>query len=441
MKKWFKFFCLSFFSDKTSKEAQKRGYTNVFLGLILSFVFLWIGYVGAEMLPFGVHYNASTDFHDTVRSAFANPDLNKRISVDIEDSVIKVKRQGGEYAEELLVNTFENEEDRQNYSVNGYDIVVDSRPADALAEFEVYYLSNDGKNMQISYEDYLNLSDVAKLNFDFILKYTGKELRLTDELVEGYVAYLKALGGDAAQQTDNFTRELVDEKITKSEYNRSIYKLYFTNYYPEITDYESSSEVPLLRNAYYHNYMKQGSDKYLFVFSDYMVGSFETKSGIQHSFYGFYNNLDNGILVSDDMGQDQANRAVDSFVKKSYNATASLSFYTYAMNIFSLIPFIALMPMVVTLLAYSLLKLRGVESIASLGGTFKIVGSYVWFSSVVSAVLTVVASFLTSSTLLSVLPLLIVFITLAIRSIIFAINEIKSHMIQLELQEAAKTEV
>ena len=440
MKKWFKFFCLSFFSDKTSKEAQKRGYTNVFLGLILSFVFLWIGYVGAEMLPFGAHYNSSTDFRDTVRSVFANPDVNKRIFVDVQDSVIKVKRQGGEYAEELLVNTFDSEEDRQNYSVNGYNIVIDSRPADALAEFEVYYISNDGRNIQISYDEYLGLSDVAKLNFDLVLKYTGKELLLTDELVEGYAEYLKTLGGEAAQESDRITSDLTEGKITKNEYNRSIYKLYFTNYYPAITDYETSSEVPLLRNSYYHNYMKQGFDKYLFVFSDYMVGSFETKSGIQHSFYGFYNNLDNGILVSDDMGQDQANRAVDSFVKKSYNATASLSFYTYAMNIFSLIPFIALMPMVVTLLAYSLLKLRGVDGIASLGGAFKIVGSYSWFSAVAAAVMSVIGSFFLSPNILAVLPLLLFFITLAVRAIIFAVNEAKSYINQSKQQETVHTE-
>ena len=53
MKKWFKFFGLGFFSNKASREAARHGYTNVFLGFMLAIVFLWSGFVGGEMLPFG----------------------------------------------------------------------------------------------------------------------------------------------------------------------------------------------------------------------------------------------------------------------------------------------------------------------------------------------------------------------------------------------------
>ena len=440
MKKWLNFFCLSFFSDKTSKEGAKRGYTNVFLGLILAFAFLWAGYVGSEMLPFGVHYKSSKDFGATVRAVFANSDVNKRIFVDVHDSTISVKKYGGEYVEDVLVNTFENETDKQNYSVNGYHIVVDSRGADALAEVEAYCVSNDGKGTVISYQDYLTLSEVARLNFDFKLEYTGKELELSCEFVQSCVKYLSDIGGETSQESDKLSGELSEGKITKDEYNRSIYKLYFTNYYPEITEYETSSEVPLLRNYYYHKYIKQGYDKYLFIFDDYMVGSFQAKNGAKYTFYGFYDKVENGTLVSENATQDEAYKSVDSFIKKAYNATASLSLYTYAMNVFSLIPFIALMPMVVTLLAYSILKLKGVESITSLGSAFKIVGSYVWVSAAGAAVLTVISSFFLPPGMLAVMPLLLLFITLAIRSIIFAINETKAHFKTLE-QEIAQTEV
>ena len=50
MKKWLQFFTFSFFSHKTSKEAAHRGYTNLFLGLLLSFAFLW-GFLIALLLP------------------------------------------------------------------------------------------------------------------------------------------------------------------------------------------------------------------------------------------------------------------------------------------------------------------------------------------------------------------------------------------------------
>ena len=430
MKKWFRFFGLSFFCDKISKEGAKRGYTNVLVGLVLAFVFLWGGFVGADMLPFAAHYNNSSDFQETVYAALANPDIDKRIVIEVADGRLKMKNHGGEFTDELLVNTFENESDRQNYSVNGYNIVIDFRPADALAEVEAYCISNDGNNTEITYEDYLTLSDVARLNFEFRLRYTGNELELTDSLIIEYENYLDGLGGEAKAAVEKLGGDLADNTITKAEYDRAIYEIYFTNYYPDITDYESTSKVPLLRNYYYHQYIKAGECKYLFVFDDYFAGSFKTKGGITHSFYGFYTNLEDGALVADDATQKEAFRAVDEFIKDSYKAVTPLTLYAHAMNVFSFIPFIALMPMVVTLLAYSILKLRGVESITSLGSMFKIIGSYIWISAVISAVLTVIISFFAQPNILTVLPLMLFFITLAVRSVVFAVAEGTSYLKQ-----------
>ncbi len=441
MKKWFKFFCFSFFSDKISKEGAKRGYTNVFIGLILALAFLWAGFIGGDMLPFPAHYNNSPDFQSTVRAVLANPDLQQRISVKIEENLLKAKKHGGEYTEALLVNTFENDTDKRNYSVNGYNVVIDTRPADTLAEVEAYLVSNDGQNLIISYEEYLSLSAVTKLKFDFKLKYTGRALELDDELVENYRVYVDGLSSENKLETENLAKDLAQNKITKNEYNRAIYQLYFTNYYPEITAYESSSKVPLLRNYYYHQYIKDGTGKYLFVFDDYMTGSFETDSGIVFSFYGFYEGVENGVLVEDGFKQAGANGMADNFIKKSFNSIAPLSLYAYAMNIFSLIPFIALMPLVVTLLAYSILKLRGVESITSFGAMFKILGSYVWFSGVISAVLTLISSFFVPRNIITALPLSLFFIALAVRSIIFVVGEAKSYIKQSEQQETVQTEV
>ena len=441
MKKWFRFFCLSFFSDKISKEGAKRGYTNVFIGLLLAFVFLWAGFIGGEMLPFTAHYNNSTDFAATVRSVLANPDLSKRISVEIGDSLLKAKKQGGDYNEGVLVNTYEKDADRQNYSVNGYNVVIDSRPADALAEIEAYCISNDGQELKTPYEEYLTLSAVAKLNFEFKLRYTGNELILDDETVENYRAYLDGLGDESKVEIEKLSSDLAESKITKDEYNRAVYELYFVNYYPEITDYESSSKVPLLRNYYYHNYIKIGECKYLFIFDDYLAGSFETDGGINLSFYGFYGDLENGVLVVDEMDQAEANGAADGFIKKSFGSILPLSLYAYAMNVFSLIPFIALMPLVITLLAYSILRLRGIESITSFGGVFKIISSYVWFSAVIAAVITVIASFFVQPSVISTLPLVLFFIALGVRSMIFAVREAKAYIKQSEEQQAVQTEV
>lgn len=392
------------------------------------------------MLPFSAHYNNSSDFQATVRSVFANSNLDKRIGVEIQENILKAKKHNGEYTEDLLVNTFENDIDKQNYSVNGYNVVVDSRPADTLAEIEAYCISNEGQNLIISYEEYLALDTVTKLKFDFKLRYTGNALELDDDSIEGYRAYVDSLNSENKLTTESLANELAENKITKNEYDRAIYELYFTNYYPEITAYESTSKVPLLRNYYYHQYIKEGIDKYLFIFDDYMAGSFETDSGIDLSFYGFYNNVENGVLIAEGSDQANANAKADNLIKKSYNSIAFLSLYAYAMNVFSLIPFIALMPMVVALLAYSILKLRGVESISSLGAVFKIVGSYLWFSGAISAVLTVIFAFFVQRNIIGALPLVLFFAVLVIRSIIFVLNETKLYTKQLEQQEVERTE-
>ena len=427
MKKWFKFFSLSFFSDKISKETSRRGYTNVFLGFVLTLAFLLSGFVGGEMLPFGVKYDKAPDFSRVAELTLANSDSDKRITVEIRDGALVASKGGRDFSQALLVNTIENETDRQSYSAGGYEVVVDTRPADTFAEVEAYCVSNDGQELVITYEEYLTLSTVARLNFDFKLRYTGEALELNREAVEAYCTYLKALNADSKLRLEAIDKELADGNISDEEYNRDVYLLYFESYYPEISEYESSSKAPLLRNYYYHEYISKGESKYLFIFDDYMACSFETEGGECISFYGFYTGLEDGAVIPDGVDGEEARVAVDSFIKDSFRAVLPLTLYAYAMNIFALIPFIALMPLVVTLLAYSIMKLCGIESVRSFGDMFKIIGSYIWFSGLISVVLTLIMSFIVPRSIVAALPTALFFTALAIRSVIFSVNEIRSY--------------
>ncbi len=393
------------------------------------------------MLPFGSHYKNAPDLRGSVYKVFANADSEKRVIAKIEDGDLKVKRQGGEYGDILLINTLENDTDKENYSSGGFHIVVDNRPADTLAEIEAYCISNDGKETVISYEDYLALSEVARLNFDFKIRYTGKALELSDESVFGYVEYLSALGDESRNRIEKIANDFLDEKITKSEYNREIYKLYFTNYYPEIKEYESTSEVPLFRNYYYHQYISQGITNYLFIFDDYMAGSFETKGGLDVQFYGFYKGLEDGEIVPVEASLKEREKSVDGFVKGSFNSNWFLNVYAHTMNIISLMPFIALMLMVATLLSYSILKLWGTESISSLGAMFKIIGSFQWFSGLTAAVFALIMGFLVNRGMITALSLVAFFVVLVIRSMIFITQENKLYTKQSEKQVAEQTEV
>ena len=102
---------------------------------------------------------------------------------------------------------------------------------------------------------------------------------------------------------------------------------------------------------------------------------------------------------------------------------------------------LALMLLVATLLAYSILKLRSVESINTLGAMFKIVGSFTWASGAISTFLTVIISFFIGRSVINILPLALFFVVLMIRSIIFVINESKLYLKQLGQQEAEQMEV
>ena len=140
MKKWFKFFGTGFFSHRAATEAARRGYTNVFLGFVLALIFLWGGFVGADMLPFGAQYHASPDFVATAHAVLA--DADRRIDAEIQDGTLVAVGTDGEYTAGLLVNTLENEADKQKYSSGGYNLVVDLRPASTPAEVVAYCLSS-----------------------------------------------------------------------------------------------------------------------------------------------------------------------------------------------------------------------------------------------------------------------------------------------------------
>ena len=440
MKKWFRFFSLSFFSHSISKEAARRGYTNVFLGFVMALALLWSALVGGHMLPFGAHYKSSPDFKATAYAVLANADGDKRIDAEILNGNLKLKRHGGEYAEGVLINTLESESDRQTYSVGGYEVIVDSRPADTVAEVEAYCLANDGTGKEISYEDYLTLSEVARLNFDFKIRYTKNALVLDDESVAAYKTYVDGLGAESKAATEKLASELLSGSITKAEYQRGIYELYFTSYYPAITAYESTSKLPLLRNYYYHEYISKGLSNYLFIFDDYMTGSFCTSGGIDVSFYGFYSGLENGQVVAENADAAQAKRLVDGFIKASFDANLILNAYAYLTNTVSIMPVLALMLMVAALLAHSILRLRGAEGIRTLGATFKIIGSFSWFSGVAAAALSIILSFLVNRNFIGVLPPALFFAVLVVRTVIFIIKEDKLHKEQLERQKSEQTE-
>ena len=194
----------------------------------------------------------------------------------------------------------------------------------------------------------------------------------------------------------------------------------------KITTYESTSKVPLLRNYYFHEIIDGGENRFLMLFDDCLVGSFATDNNIEVFFYGFYNSVENGKLIEGYFDASTKINAVDNLIKKSYSATADLSAYVYVMNTIRIFPMIALMVIVVTMLTHSILALNGVKTCKTFGSTIKVIGSFLWFSGVVAAILTIITAFFVQRGLITVVTIISLFLALLVRAIFFIISEIKN---------------
>lgn len=398
MKGWLKFFGLSFFSDKISKQAVKRGYLNVALGAVLALVFLFCGLLAADLLPFSTHYKNSSSFSAFVRKAVVSDKLNLQVNE-------------GKLAAGCIADTFSDAADAAAYGLNGYNLVVDTRPADAFDDFEAYYLSNDGKEQKITLEEYATLSDVAKRNFDFKIRYTADELVLTDGLTAEHEAYLTGINSEAFSELRKKQGEL-----SRKEYQKQVYNLYVKAYYPDLSAYESTGSAPLLRNYYYHNYVNGGAEKYLFIFDDSCAGSFATDAGLKVAFYGFYKNFPDGATFS-------TVQEADGFIINAFRATASFSVYVYLMNMLRLLPFIALLPLLLAVIAYCVLRILKSTLCKGFGGSIKIIGSYLFAGSLLSAFITFICGYFIPRSSLTIAALLIFFLILFIRTAVFLIIE------------------
>ena len=423
---WVKFFFLSFFSNKRAKEGIKKGFSNLFLSLIIALVFICLGVIGADTMPFSAHYDSSTGFKSVVQNAFAGG----KITVMIENGKLRSPQNGND-GKGLVVDTFNRASDKEIYSANGYDLVVDTRASDTLAKVEAYCVSTADENQIISYEEYLTLNEVSRLNFEFRLRYTGEELTLTSDMVDGFKSYLDG-NADYAQKAKDIADKFTSGEITKQAYDREIYGLFFQAYYPSITKYESNSKVPLLRNYYFHELINKGKNRFLMTFDDCLVGSFVTDSGIEVFFYGFYSKANSGKLIASDMSEIERINAVDSFIKKSFMATQDLSVYIYVMNTIRLIPIIALMVVVVTMLMHSVLSLYGVETCPSFGSSAKVVGSFLWFSGVITALITIIIAFFTPRGIITTVSIISFFTVMLVRVTIFVIDEVKKRKAQIK---------
>lgn len=384
MKNWFKTFGLSFFSDRIAGEAAKYGFAIIFLSLLLSFVFFMTGYYAADVVPFSTHYGNAQSYRQFIDGAFTDGG----ISFSIVD---------GKAVSEYKVNTYAAEEDGQKYAANGYNLIVDTRPSDTLIEFTQVAVRDEA---ELDYETYLGLSDTDKRNYKLETRYSDKELELTDEAVSTYAAYL-ADNEDAKERYEALDKNAAD-------YGKQVYYMYVKYYYSSVGSVYGSSKAPALRDYYYNNYVTNGNSCYLYLFGDMIAGSFKTDKGVPVVFGGYFTKCGDGEVKN-----------VHSFIKDVYYDTAGYTFTSYFVSAMSQLPMLIFIPLLIGLIMWAAGKAVKNGWVKSFSGCYKIVGSFVWFAALLTALITFVCGFFTVARRLYALMPVMFLAVLVIRTVVY----------------------
>lgn len=388
MKNWFKTFGLSFFSDRIAGEAAKYGFAIIFLSLLLSFVFFMTGYYAADVVPFSTHYGNAQSYKQFIDCAFTDGDISFSIV-------------NGKAVSENKVNTYAVEEDGEKYAANGYNLIVDTRPSDTLIEFTQIAVRGE---TELDYETYLGLTDTDKQNYKLETRYSDKELELTDETVSAYAAYL-ADNDDAKERYEALDKNSAD-------YGKQVYYLYVKYYYTSVSSVYGSSKAPVLRDYYYNNYVANGNSCYLYLFGDMIAGSFKTDKNVPVVFGGYFTKCGDGEVKN-----------MHSFIKDVYYDTAGYTFSSYFVGAMSQLPLLIFIPLLTGLIMWAAGKAVKNGWVKSFSGCYKIVGSFVWFAALATALITFICGFFTAARRLYALMPVIFLAALVIRTVVYCTVE------------------
>ena len=423
-----KAFAFGFFSDKQAEKAAKGGFGLFFINIIIAVALILLGNVLAETVSFYPRYEGATTLKATVDNLFEPQNSENAIRLFVDaNKYVTAKRGGGEYAQELLVNTFSFEEDRAAYSADGFNIVVDTRDASLYDDFEAYYESKDGDGLTITNEEYSALSEAAKKGFAFKVRYTLNAVDTSDVKTEERETYLSENGKEQALK--ELKEKLSSGEIDELLYKNKVWALYANALYPELATLGIKSDAPLLRNYYYETYTLKGQTDYLFVFNDSIVGCFKTASGQVEEFYGFYENFSSGEITKS-----------EGFIKTAYSSSVYLSRYVAFMNVMRFLPVYLVMPIVAALIAYLIIKIGEREKARKFLEVFGIISTYIAWSALFAAMATFALSFVISRKVIFATISVSFFVVLTIRSTVWFITDILKRKKEAENEERTDIE-
>ncbi len=391
---WLKYYFLGFFSDRLSKESSERSALNMLLSLLMTLLLLSGGLAVGHSASFGSLYSGATQFREFLYSAFASEDGAARIGLKVAGGKLSAEIPDGD-----SVNGFAGDD---GYSVNGYKLVVDTRPA-ATTYDDFTFLCKDAGGNEISYEEYRNLADEEKQKSSATVVYSGKTLDTSLKKDE----YTKWLGRVSDSLDGEYDEEIAAEyaalnekysagETDETEYCAALYILYAKSYYPSFSGVESYGEAPTLRTYYLGADTIDGEDRYIILLDNICLCSFGCAKGFTVSFGSYYTANGDKIISSDQMTSAEIKTAVDCFIKQSFSGSFGINFFIYMINFVKYIIMVVLMLAVSGILLYLICRALKLDTVKGIFGGVKTVGSFMFIDAVLCFVVAVILSFMYS---------------------------------------------
>lgn len=406
MKEWSKSFFGSFFRNKIAADVTRRSFWQSILSFVLAIVVLFLTSVAGVFASFPIHFKRSASFRSFVYGVFGGVEL--QIRGGLAASI--VSGDGG-----TVINTYQNDGDKSAYSVNGYNLIIDTRPvSDTFNDFSVLCERTSDKSA-IAYDEYKLLPSADKSGYKLSIVYGENELVLTEEKIEDYCGYLSLYAtGETLQKYNALCRD----GVSSSEYPE-LYRLYFNTYYPDFADYDEFGVAPTMRSSYINKYLSADESgnaysNYLILLQDVVFASWRADNGTLQTLSGFYSKKD--ITLS-----NPSQAEVDGFFTEIFNANANIVVINYLINYLFASMALTAAWLLLSLILSAVGWISKKALLRSYGGSLKTVGSFSLFSALIAAAASFVCGFFLSKTQCFIISLSVFCATLLVRSILFAV--------------------
>ncbi|MCM1295429.1 MAG: hypothetical protein NC311_07785 [Muribaculaceae bacterium] len=423
---WLKYFFGNFFSHRLAEEGRERRFGNSLLSLLFAALIIYTALVGGYFASFSSFYSGAESYKEFLYGVFANENAD-RLNIKISGGAATSSKGEEEFKKQFTVNTFENSADAERYSVNGYQLLIDTRDAKTnYNDFDCYYIKGEEKK---SREEYFALSEEERKGYSCKTEYTAKSLTVDAAKAEECRAWL--LSDDCASAAAKSQCEALSEggAVPESNYN-AVYELWVKYYYLDIAG-ESFGNAPTMRTYYFTQYLsadnsgKMKYDKFMIVLSDVLITYFYGSHGVLCGISGYVDGL-SGHSMTRSVDATAAKKEVDSFILAANDASSGVIAANYFMNLFSMLLIVVLAWLILSLamnLTASATKCATMRGFAS---CMRITGGFFLISSLFAFAFIFIASFFLAGSLVYNYGLLVFIAALLIRTVIYIIMEVVS---------------